>query len=367
MTVATMLLAGGGTGGHVFPMVAVADALKRLVPDLRIVFVGTEKGIETRVVPERGYELELMEVVPIRGGGVGGAMRGVARAAAALPAGARLVDRLAPAAVFSLGGYAAGPVSLAARMRGIPLTLMEPNAVIGLANRLTATFVKRAYTAFPEPERHFFPGAVLRSGVPLRSGFEARPYRRSGRTLEVLVIGGSQGAKTLNDVVPEALRQAKTAVRVVHQCGRDNEAALRARYTELGAGQRAEVVPFIDDMPAAIAAADLVISRSGASAVSELCAVGRPSILVPYPHAADDHQRHNAESIERIGGAIAVTNAAATPERIASELDRLAGTAGLLEKMADRARGFGRPEAAFTIARDLLRLGGVAVSAAGEG
>ncbi len=359
----TILLAGGGTGGHVFPMVAVADALRELRPEVRAVFVGTDRGIEGRVVPERGYELELMEVVPIRGGGVAGAVRGVARAAVSLPEAWQLVGRLQPRAVFSLGGYAAGPVSLAARLRGVPLTLNEPNAVIGLANQLIAPLVTRAYTAFPEPERHFRRRAVLRTGVPIRQGFEPRPYRRQTRLLKVLVLGGSQGAKALNEAVPAALAVTQTPVRVVHQCGRVHTEAVAERYRELGAGGRAEVVPFIDDMPAALAAAELVISRAGASAVSEICAVGRPSILVPYPHAAADHQRHNALSIERAGAGRCVANEEATPERLAAEIDRLASAPGELESMALRARDLGRPDAALTIARDLLGLAGLAVSA----
>ena len=360
---ATILLAGGGTGGHVFPMVAVADALRRLVPDLRLVFVGTEKGVETRVVPERGYELELLEVAPIRGGGFRGAAWGVWRAAASLPEAWRLVAHLEPKAVFSLGGYAAGPVSLAARLRGIPLTLNEPNAVIGLANQLIAPLVTRAYTAFPEPERHFVPSAVLRSGVPIRAGFDPRPYRRCSPQLNVLVLGGSQGAKALNEAMPEALSLTRTGVRVVHQCGPAHTDEVAARYTSLGAGERAEVVPFIRDMPAALAAAELVVSRAGASAVSEICAVGRPSILVPYPYAAADHQRHNALSVERAGAGLCIVNEAATPAHLATQIDRMAADDGVLERMANRARELGRPDAATTIARDLLKLAGLEAGA----
>ena len=213
MTRPTILLAGGGTGGHVFPLVAVADALSRLAPEVSVVFVGTERGIETRVVRERGYELELMEVVPIRGGGWSGAARGVSRAAAALPAAWRLVGRRAPRAVLSVGGYAAGPVSLAARLSGVPLALLEPNAAIGLSNQLLARLVKRAYTAFPETERHFSPGVVLRTGVPLRAGFGRRSYAGPESVLQVLVLGGSQGARTLNEVIPRALAAARSPVR----------------------------------------------------------------------------------------------------------------------------------------------------------
>jgi UDP-N-acetylglucosamine--N-acetylmuramyl-(pentapeptide) pyrophosphoryl-undecaprenol N-acetylglucosamine transferase len=354
-----ILLAGGGTGGHVFPMIAVADALRTLASDVESVFVGTERGMETRAVPARGYRLELVDVLPLRGGGAAGVLRGVLRAASSVPESIALLRQLAPAAVFSIGGYAAGPVSLAARALGLPLALMEPNAVIGLANRLIAPLVTRAYTAFPEVERQFAKRALLRSGVPIRAGFAARPYARRGKALAVLVLGGSQGAKALNEAVPQALAHARTPVRVVHQCGTVHEPDVRARYAELGAQALSEVVPFIEDMPSAIAAADLVISRAGASAVSEICAIGRPSLLVPYPFAAGNHQLANAQSLAQGGAAICVPSADATPERIASEIDRLAASAALLPRMAEAARRRGSPDAALVIARDLLALAGI--------
>jgi UDP-N-acetylglucosamine--N-acetylmuramyl-(pentapeptide) pyrophosphoryl-undecaprenol N-acetylglucosamine transferase len=358
MSAVTLILAGGGTGGHVYPLIAVAEAIGRLAPDARLVFVGTERGMETRVVPERGYELELLRVRPIRGGGLGGALQGIARAAASVPEARALLRRLAPAAVLSIGGYAAGPVSLAARTLGVPLALMEPNGVMGLANRLIAPFVQRAYVAFDEVMGHFPKERVRRTGVPLREGFVPRAYRRKDRYLRVLVLGGSQGAKALNEAVPEALSLAKTPVRVVHQCGRAHETEVRERYARLGAAGRVTVVPFIEDMPAALAACELVIGRSGASAVSEMCAVGRPSLLIPYPYAAGDHQRLNAEALERAGAAVCLLNVQASADRIASELDRLASEPGRLEQMAEQARRQGRPDAARDIASDLLALAG---------
>jgi UDP-N-acetylglucosamine--N-acetylmuramyl-(pentapeptide) pyrophosphoryl-undecaprenol N-acetylglucosamine transferase len=348
-------------------MIAVADALKRLAPELRLVFVGTERGMETRIVPERGYELELVRVLPIRGGGLKGALRGAARAAASLPESRALLRRLAPKAVFSIGGYAAGPIALAARSRGIPLALMEPNAVIGLANRLVAPLVNRAYTAFPEPESHFRSRVVLRSGVPIRAGFAPRPYQRTASALRVLVLGGSQGAKALNEIVPEALAKATAGVSVVHQCGLEHESAVRERYARLGAKDRAKVVPFIDDMPAALGQAELVIGRAGASAVSEICAIGRPSVLVPYPHAAGDHQLHNALSLARDEAAVCIAQPEATALRLAAEIDRLASDKGLLVSMAEAARRRGKPEAALTVAEDLLALAGLGVAERQQG
>jgi UDP-N-acetylglucosamine--N-acetylmuramyl-(pentapeptide) pyrophosphoryl-undecaprenol N-acetylglucosamine transferase len=365
VTAATLLFAGGGTGGHVFPMVAVADAVHALALGLELVFVGTERGLETKIVPARGYRLELVSVAPMRGGGVLRAVRGAARAARAVVDARALVRRIAPSAVLSVGGYAAGPVAVAARTLGIPLALMEPNSAIGLANRLVAPLVQRAYTAFAESDRHFRSGIVLRTGVPIRHGFRPSRYQRAG-DLRVLVLGGSQGAASLNDAVPRALARTRTKVRVVHQCGAGKDAAVRALYDELGARDRARVVPFIDDMQHELASADLVIGRAGAGAVAEICAVGRPSILVPYPFAGD-HQRHNAESLVRAGAAVCILASAAassTPaggleERIAAELERLTADPAVLPAMAEAARELGRPDAALLIARDLLRLAGI--------
>jgi UDP-N-acetylglucosamine--N-acetylmuramyl-(pentapeptide) pyrophosphoryl-undecaprenol N-acetylglucosamine transferase len=363
MSSGTLVFAGGGTGGHVYPMIAVADAVRALSPDLRLVFVGTERGMETRVVPERGYELELMRVLPIRGSGVLGAARGIARAAALVPEARSLVKRLAPRVVFSIGGYAAGPVSLAARSLGIPVALMEPNSVIGLANRLIAPLVQRAYTAFPESEKHFKESVIMRAGVPIRQGFARARYAANAQGLRILVLGGSQGAKALNEAVPRAVAQIPANFSLVHQCGAAHEADARRLYAQLGLSSRTEVVPFIADMPAAIAAADLVIARSGASAVSEICAVGRPSLLIPYPFATGDHQRVNAESLVRAGAAVCLLSSEATPERISAEIKLLAADLELLDTMAERAAELGRPDAAHAIALDLLGLAGIASTA----
>jgi UDP-N-acetylglucosamine--N-acetylmuramyl-(pentapeptide) pyrophosphoryl-undecaprenol N-acetylglucosamine transferase len=299
-----------------------------------------------------------VKVLPIRGGGVAGALRGIGRAASSIPEARGIVSRIAPAAVFSIGGYAAGPVALAARTLGIPIALMEPNAEAGLANRLIAPFVQRAYIAFPESQRYFKPAITLRTGAPLREGFAPVPYRAPVRnSLSVLVLGGSQGAKSLNEAIPRALAELGPGVRVVHQCGRAHEAAANAVYRELSFGERARVVPFIDDMPAALAAADLVIGRAGAGAVGEICAVGRPSLLVPYPFAGD-HQKLNADSIAREGASIWVPSADATPQRLATELRNLMNDPSRLASMAENARRIGRPQAAQAIAADLLELAG---------
>ncbi len=352
----TLIFAGGGTGGHVYPMLAIASEVKRLAPDVRLVFVGTSRGVEVSVVPAAGFELELLDVQPLRGGGVAQAFKGAYRAARSLPIARDLVRRLSPRALLSVGGYASGPVALAAWSSSVPVALVEPNSAIGLANRLIARLVRRAYTAFDESARYFERGSVLRTGVPIRGGFDPSPYA-PGRPLRLLLLGGSQGAKALNEAVPRALLDVKSELTIVHQCGRAHEQAVRALYSELGVAN-ATVRPYIDDMPRALAEADLVIGRAGASAVAEICAIGRPSLLVPGAFGGD-HQRHNAEALESAGASICVLNADATPQRLAREIEALAADRDRLVRMADAAKSLGRPEASRSIAKDLLSLAGL--------
>jgi UDP-N-acetylglucosamine--N-acetylmuramyl-(pentapeptide) pyrophosphoryl-undecaprenol N-acetylglucosamine transferase len=351
-----VMLAGGGTGGHVFPMVAVADAL-RAEADVRVVYVGTPRGIEATVVPGRGDELELLDVRPIKGKGFIGAIRGATSALATLPRARSLVRRLEPRAVLSVGGYAAGPVGLAAYFCGVPLSILEPNNVLGLTNRWLAPFAKKAYVAFPEVEKDLRRCETIVTGVPLRGSFAPRDYDPTKGTLSVLVLGGSLGAAALNEIVPKALTMASQKIAglsVLHQAGRGRDFAVSVLYADLIGQNRARVVPFLDDVAGEIARADLVIGRSGASAVAELCAIGRPSILIPFPFAADDHQRKNAEVMAEQGAATWMAQADASAERVEHEVISLANDPERRRRMADAARKRGRPDAAKTIARDIL-------------
>ncbi len=360
----TIVLCGGGTGGHVYPLIAVADALAQLAPHVRLLFVGTERGIETQAVPARGYELLLVRMEPMRGRGIGGGLRGAARAALSIPEAVALLRRARPDVVLSIGGYAAGSISVASKVLRVPLALMEPNAVVGLANRLAAPLVDRAYTACAEAEGHFAAKRVRRTGLAIRDGFDSRPYTYDGKSLRVLVLGGSQGARSLNDNVPEALATCGTQLRVVHQAGKGNDEAVRDRYRRLGAPFQVEVTPFIDDMPQALTRADLVVGRSGAGAVAEICAVGRPALFIPYPFASGDHQYHNAQALVGAGAARCVRNEEANPSRLAAEIDGLTQGAGTLQAMAEASRRLGHPKAARVIAQDLLALGGIAMDGA---
>lgn len=359
MSAPTIFMAGGGTGGHVFPLLAVARALVALVPELDLVFVGTDRGIDANVIPKAGFKLELMSTLPFRGGGVSGASRGMLSVARSLPRARELLKRYQPCAVFSLGGYAAVPIALAARLTGTPLALMEPNATPGLANRLAGPMAQRVYTAFDETKKYFSGRSVLRTGVALRDGFEPRPYvwNGGGQPLRVLVLGGSQGARSLNLAVAPALSQVKFPLDIVHQVGRGNLTSMRQRYAELRR-PGASVIEFIENMPAAIADADLVISRAGGGAIAEVSAVGRPSVLVPLPHSGD-HQLHNARAAEAAGGAVCLPSSGATADGICLLISELARDPARLARMAESARAHGSPAAAQRVARDLLALAGL--------
>ncbi len=343
-----------------FPAVAVAEALQ-IMADVEVVFCGTARGVEASVVPARGWRLELLDVLPITGGGPARALRGALVAARATASALLLVRRLRPAAVLSVGGYASGPVTLAAALLGVPVAVLEPNRVVGLANRLLAPFARRAYVAWEEAGAPFRAGARRVYGVPLRAGFGPRPYAPRAGAARVLVVGGSQGAAALNERVPLAVARLAhvSGLEVVHQAGRDRDADVRAAYAREGV-TRATVTPFLEDMGRAFADADVVIARAGASTLGELTAVGRAAILVPYPHAAADHQGQNAEALARAGGAVCIRQGDATPETLARELERLLRDDVARIRMADASRARGRPGAATDVASDLLDLAGIA-------
>ena len=363
MSSASVVIAAGGTGGHVFPGLALAAALGKY-GNVATVFAGTPRGFESKLVPAAGHELELFDVVPIMGGGVEQATRGGLSAARALSHAIEFLRRRAPRAVVSIGGYASGPVSLAATMLGIPVAIVEPNSVMGLANRILAPLARRIYLAFDRARPSFARAGtsdrVRLSGVPLREGFTPRPSSATNALRRVLVLGGSQGAQALNDRLPEALGRVAErlgGLDVVHQACEGRDGPVRDAYVRSGlAGGRVRVVPFSTELADDLAWADLVVARAGAGTIAEIAAVGRPSLLIPFPSAADDHQAKNAEVYADAGAAVWVRQASADSARIASEVSRILGDDALRASLARGAEAQGRPEAARTIARDLLQL-----------
>ena len=336
------LMAGGGTGGHVIPALAVARELRQRGHE--VVFVGTERGMETRLVPAEGFELQRIDI----GGLNRVTMRQKAITMVKLPLttlGCGKFVRVS-SAVFSMGGYVAGPPVMAALLRRKPVVVMEPNAVPGFTNRVIGRFVSRALISFPAAEAYFPKGKTETTGLPVRQEFFRIPARPRGDVLHVLITGGSQGSRTLNRAARASwplFRKAGFPVLFLHQTGPRDYDELRAAFAE--SGMAGDIVPFIADMPAAFAAADLVVCRSGAGSVSELAAAGKPSILVPFPFAADDHQTRNAQAMERGGAARLVRDAELTGDRLFAAIGE-ASAGPVLENMVRAARQFAKPGAA---------------------
>jgi len=356
-----ILIAGGGTGGHLFPGIAVAEELRRRVRDVGVSFVGTERGIESRVLPKLGERLDLLDVTPLQGRTPLALLESLMKLPAAYTRALSILAERKPAVVLGVGGYASGPMLLAAWTKGIPIALLEQNAVLGLTNRVLAPLVGRAYLTFDATAATFGPRARV-VGNPVRRSFvdatrlaQTDPEGFEARARKILVIGGSQGARKLNEAIPSALARLApvgSSFEIVHQTGAAMRDEVAAQYASLGVS--AEVVPFIDDMARAYAGAMLVIARAGATTLAELTAVGRPSVLVPYPFAAEDHQSKNAEELARAGAAIAIREDQLDDETLDRALGGLLSSPDRRRAMAAAARRLGRPDAAAAVVDDLF-------------
>jgi UDP-N-acetylglucosamine--N-acetylmuramyl-(pentapeptide) pyrophosphoryl-undecaprenol N-acetylglucosamine transferase len=361
-----IVVAGGGTGGHLFPGMAVVEELARRSPGLEVTWVGTARGIETRVVPRAGFALELLDVTPLKGRSPFQLLASLGRLPRAGVQALGLLRRLRPDVVLGVGGYASGPSLAAAAGLRIPTAVLEQNAHVGLTNRVLSRLVGRAYLSFAETAAAFGEQRARVTGNPVRRAFvdaarlaASDPDGLEARARHVLVLGGSQGARALNEAVPGAIARARAAmrgVRVVHQTGPASVDDVRARYAALGVD--AEVTPFVEDVARALSQAAVVVARAGATTIAELCAIGRPSILVPLPHAADDHQTKNALALVRAGAALCVPEAELDPARLGDELARLLADATARRSMAEAARALGHPDAAAAIVDDLLAFAG---------
>jgi UDP-N-acetylglucosamine--N-acetylmuramyl-(pentapeptide) pyrophosphoryl-undecaprenol N-acetylglucosamine transferase len=348
----TALIMAGGTGGHVFPGLAVADELR--AAGWNVVWMGARSGMEARLVPARGYRMAFVRAAALRGKGLLAALLLPFNLLIGFAQAARAIFRLRPDVVLGLGGYVAFPGGMMASLLARPLAVHEQNAIAGLTNRVLAALADKSMTAFPQALK----GAEW-TGNPVRreiAALEDPAARFAGRSgpLRVLVVGGSLGAQALNEGVPRALALLDPRPSIVHQSGERHLEALRANYQ--AAGVEGELLPFIDDMARRYAEADLVICRAGAITVAELSAGGVASVLVPFPHAVDDHQSANARFLAERGAAILLPQAQMTPERLAQTL-RALDRPRLLE-MALQARALGKPDAARVVAARCMELAG---------
>ncbi|MCC6709425.1 MAG: undecaprenyldiphospho-muramoylpentapeptide beta-N-acetylglucosaminyltransferase [Gammaproteobacteria bacterium] len=351
----TVMIVAGGTGGHVYPGLAVAEALR--ARDVQLHWMGTERGIEARVVPLAGVPLTTIPVSGLRRRGWWRWLAAPFGVSYAIWCALAAMRRIRPQVVLGMGGFVSGPGGIAAWLTRRPLIIHEQNAVPGLSNRILAHFARRVLQGFPGS----FAAKVhaITTGNPVRADIAAisapRARTHDGGPLNVLVFGGSRGARALNEHVPQALAQCGIEnLRVRHQCGADDVAATAARYAQARNVTDSEVVPYIDDMTGAYAWADLVIARAGASSIAEIAACGVASILIPYPYAVDDHQSANARYLAAGNAAVLMSEAALSVDTLAREIARLLGDAEARMTMAESARALSRPHATADVAAQCL-------------
>jgi len=354
-----VVIAGGGTGGHIIPAVAIANALRAQL-NADILFVGTPRGLESRLVPQAGYEISLIKVGQLKNVSLFTRARTLFDLPLSIFRCRALLSRFRPHVVIGVGGYASGPAMAAAILERIPTLAFEPNAYPGLANRLVGKFVGAAAVNFEAAARYFHNPRV--TGIPVREEFFRLPIRVRGTSPHLLVFGGSQGARILNTLLPQiasALLAEVPGLTILHQAGARHAKETLAAYMASGAqSSRWQVFDYVNDMPRRFAAADLVLSRSGASTVAELAAAGKPSLLIPFPQAADDHQRKNAEALVDAGAARMLLEPDLTSGALLDAVVSLLNDQSALDTMAVRAKTLAHPDAVDKIMEMILELKG---------
>jgi UDP-N-acetylglucosamine--N-acetylmuramyl-(pentapeptide) pyrophosphoryl-undecaprenol N-acetylglucosamine transferase len=355
-----VLIAGGGTGGHVIPALAIARELQARYK-AEILFVGTARGIENRLVPQAGFGLMRIKVGVLKGVSVWTRLRTLLGLPTAILESRKIIRVFAPDVVVGVGGYASGPAMAAAILAKIPTLAFEPNVVPGLANRLVGHRVSAAAVHFDETKKYFRNVQVV--GVPVRAEFfnqsTSTGNSNDKRMPTLLIFGGSQGARAISKAVigaVPAIRSKIPELRLIHQTGERDYNEVQTAYAS--AGVAAEVSAFIDNMPQAFARADLLVCRSGASTVAEITAAGKPAIFIPFPQAADDHQRRNAETIAYAGAAVLIPQAELSPEKLAETVIGLLSNPARLKEMSERARAMAHVDAAGRMARMVAELAG---------
>jgi UDP-N-acetylglucosamine--N-acetylmuramyl-(pentapeptide) pyrophosphoryl-undecaprenol N-acetylglucosamine transferase len=350
-----IIIAGGGTGGHVIPALAIAQQLKTQF-GAEVLFIGTARGIETRLVPQAGFPLELIQVGALKNVSLLTRAKTMFDLPRAIAASSRMLSEFDPEVVIGVGGYASGPAMVAAIRRRLPTLAFEPNVVPGFANRMIAHWVSAAAVHFEETCR-YFPHCRV-TGVPVRAAFFSIPPKIGG-TPTLLVFGGSQGARAINQATIESLaglRAQIPGIHVIHQTGQRDYEHVLAAYQQSGIS--GEVHKFIDDMPGTFRRADLLVCRSGASTVGEIAAAGKPAIFVPFPAAADDHQNVNARALERVGAAVVVEESNLGAAYLVETIAALIGDSGRLASMSAAARSLAHPRAVEEIVEMVARLAG---------
>lgn len=342
-----VLIAAGGTGGHIYPGIAVAREILRRDPSSEVLFVGTARGLETRIVPENGFQLSLINSAGLKNVGLVGKIKGLGVLPRSFLEARKLLKDFQPDAVIGAGGYVSGPVVMVASLTGYPTLVMDSNALPGFTNRRLARFIDKAALTFDEALPFFGKKGVV-TGNPVRQEFFEIQARPIGEKVNLLIFGGSQGARAINDSILDALKHLngnRDKLAITHQTGESDFDKVQAGYTNDGWGE-ADVRRYIYDMVAEFEKADVVICRAGATTCAELAAAGKAAIMVPLPTAADDHQRKNAEALQRAGAAKMILQKDLTGERLANEISRLVEDPERISEMSGAAKKLGRSDAA---------------------
>ena len=346
-SLSSVIIAGGGTGGHIYPGIAIAQEFKRRNANCKIIFVGTARGLENKIVPREGFTLELIAVAALKGVSITKRTKSLLLLPKSFLAVRSLIKKHQPEVVIGVGGYASGPMVLIASLMGVPTLIAEQNALPGFTNRVLSRFVKAAAVSFAEA-KSFFGNKAEITGNPVRAEFFSIPPRPNNETKNIVITGGSQGARAINNAMIEALPLLEAQkISIVHQTGELDFERIKAAYAQ--SPIKAEVKPFIEKIVDEFANADLVISRAGATTVAELAAAGRPALMIPFPLAADDHQRKNAEAVERAGAGRMILQSELTGERLAKELLTLISDTEKLAAMSAASKTLAHPDAAARV------------------
>ena len=349
-----VLIAAGGTGGHIFPGIAVAKEIMHRDPESEVLFVGTARGLEIKIVPDNGFQLSLINSAGLKNVGLIGKIKGLSVLPRSFVEARRIIRQFRPHVVVGAGGYVSGPVLMMAAIMGVPTLVMDSNALPGFTNRRLARFVERAALTFEEAVPYFGERGVV-TGNPVRHEFFEVPAKRQTDEFHVLIFGGSQGARAINNAMVEALAHLSPyagRLTITHQTGEADFEKVRSAYDK-SQFANADVRPFISDIFVEFGEADLILSRAGATTCAEIAAAGRPVIMIPLPTAADDHQRKNAEALQNAGAARMILQSDLTGERLAGELRRLIDAPEEVAVMAAAAKKMARPDAA-SVTVDLI-------------
>ncbi len=354
-----VVIAGGGTGGHLFPGVAIAEEFRRRDGANQVLFIGTRRGLEARVLPQIGFDLETLDVEGIKGRGMVRSLAALTKIPRSLIESRRILRSFGPDVVIGVGGYASGPAVLAARFMGVPTAIAEQNAIPGETNKILGRFVDRIFVSFSETTRWFRPERVRVTGNPIRVSIAGahRREKKTGELFGLLIFGGSQGAHRINLAVLEALphlRDLKEKIRITHQTGKDDLEMVKKGYSDQG--MEADVLPFITDMASAYGKADLLICRAGATSIAEITASGKAALFVPFPYAVNDHQTKNAELLVNRGAAEMIPERNLTGERLSGIIRRLAAEPGKIGEMGSNAAALGNTRAAADIVDECIAL-----------